>query len=531
MQFTNLLGSTVIVAMASSTMAQCTYETASYVSVCIQGVNLFCTGDTGICPRGKTESKDDVATKANEAACVGLERNNGYEMSNSHNNYIGMDITKVPKPAAVLDVAKVRKHCSSMMDVANNLGVGFRAHVKTHKTREVTELQLGDSIEEAKLAVSTVAEIEHLLPLLETYLSRGRKVNVLYAIPLPPFQVPRIAPIAQKLGPGSLSFIIDHPSQLPALSRFRELAGFPAGVFIKVDTGYHRAGIPASSLNKGGLVQEISRLESEDKLFLMGLYSHSSLSYQGATPRQALDSLTGEIAGCIPVLGELRKFYKSDRTLTISVGASPQANAMGNLLDNGISEPGIARELQGYLQNFSSGEIEGFKALLEVHAGVYSIMDLQQLATRARESFEGYEDEIALSVIAEVVSVYNDGERQQPEVLVAVGTLGLGREPCHNYRGWGVVSSRNFPRLAGSERRLIVDRISQEHSILAWEVAEGEDKKLLPAIPLEVGQSVFIYPNHACVTGAMYRSYFVVDSAERGAENRIQAVWDRAIGW
>ncbi|KAH7417432.1 putative serine dehydratase domain-containing protein [Cadophora sp. MPI-SDFR-AT-0126] len=452
-------------------------------------------------------------------------------MSSGHIKYVGMEASQVPKPAAILDVAKVRKHCSSMLEVVKSLGVGFRPHVKTHKTKVVTELQIGDSTEEAKLAVSTVAEIEHLLPLLETYLSRGRKVNVLYAIPLPPSQVSRIAPLAQKLGPGSLSFIIDHPSQLPALSRFRELAGFPAGIFIKVDTGYHRAGLPASSLNKGGLVQDISRLESQDQVYLMGLYSHSSLSYQGATPREALDSLTGEIAGCIPALGELRKFYKSDRTVTISVGASPQANSMRSLLDNGMSESGIAAEVQGYIRKFSSGEIEGMKVSLEVHAGVYSIMDLQQLATRARESFEGYEDEIALSVVAEVVSVYNDGERQQPEVLVAVGTLGLGREPCHNYRGWGVVSSRSSPRLLGSERRLIVDRISQEHSILAWEVADGENKKSLPTIPLEVGQSVFIYPNHACVTGAMYRSYFVVDSAEKGAENRIQAVWNRAIGW
>ena len=78
MQFTNLLSSTIILAMVSSTMAaDCSYATGSYVSVCTQGVNLFCTGDTGICPRGMTESKDDVATKANEDACVGLKQNDG----------------------------------------------------------------------------------------------------------------------------------------------------------------------------------------------------------------------------------------------------------------------------------------------------------------------------------------------------------------------------------------------------------------------------------------------------------------------
>lgn len=47
--------------------------------------------------------------------------------------YVGTSIDDVPKPALVLDVAKARRHCKSMLDAAKALGVGFRAHVKTHK--------------------------------------------------------------------------------------------------------------------------------------------------------------------------------------------------------------------------------------------------------------------------------------------------------------------------------------------------------------------------------------------------------------
>jgi D-serine deaminase-like pyridoxal phosphate-dependent protein len=158
-------------------------------------------------------------------------------------------------------------------------------------------------------------------------------------------------------------------------------------------------------------------------------------------------------------------------------------------------------------------------------------MDLQQVAARSKESMKGYEDEIALSVIAEVISVYNDGERKQPEALIAVGTLGLGREPCQGYRGWGVVSTRSTSSLTGCDRRLIVDRISQEHAILAWEVADGEDASTLPPIPLQVGQNVLVYPNHACITGAMYKSYLIVDSSEKGMEGQIRAIWNRTGGW
>ncbi|KAH7165200.1 putative serine dehydratase domain-containing protein [Dactylonectria macrodidyma] len=452
---------------------------------------------------------------------------------NEISDHVGQKITKVPKPAAVLDVAKIRKHCSSMLEAAHSLGVGFRAHVKTHKTIEVTSLQIGDSKEDAKLIVSTVAELEHLLPLLERYMRDGRRISVLYGIPLPPSQVPRLAKIARRLGPESIVFMIDHPSQLGALRLFHKKAGFAAGVYIKVDTGYHRAGLPAASLNKGNLVQEIFHLEEQNEAYLVGLYSHSSLSYGGDKPVDAFDSLTSEIKGCLEAMQELRKHYKGNRVISVSVGASPQAITLQNLVNNGLSADVLnaAAELKSLLEAFSSGDVGGIAASLEIHAGVYSILDLQQLSTKSKESFQGYEEEIALTVAAEVVSVYNDHERYQPEVLIAVGTLGLGREPCQGYHGWGVVSTQNTPSLLGSERRLVVDRISQEHAILAWEMAEGEDPAFMPPIPLDVGQTVFVYPNHACVTGAMYKSYLVVDSSREDGRGRVIDNWKRCSGW
>lgn len=47
--------------------------------------------------------------------------------------YVGKDIFEVPKPAVVLDRAKMRRHCQSLSNAMDSLGVSFRAHVKTHK--------------------------------------------------------------------------------------------------------------------------------------------------------------------------------------------------------------------------------------------------------------------------------------------------------------------------------------------------------------------------------------------------------------
>lgn len=49
--------------------------------------------------------------------------------------YVGKHIADVQAPAAILDLAVVRRNCRLMLEASEKLGVGFRAHVKTHKVR------------------------------------------------------------------------------------------------------------------------------------------------------------------------------------------------------------------------------------------------------------------------------------------------------------------------------------------------------------------------------------------------------------
>ncbi|KAF5009932.1 hypothetical protein FDECE_3874 [Fusarium decemcellulare] len=461
--------------------------------------------------------------------------------------YVGKDIHDVPKPAVILDAARVRRHCDSMRGAANALDVGFRAHVKTHKvspailttgtcsssmqTVEATRLQIGEGSDDIKLVVSTLAEIDHLLPLLREYQTAGRKLDILYGIPLPRSQVPRLAALGAELGNDSISVLIDHPSQLDAVKTFSQHAKFPARVFLKVDTGYHRAGLPPSSINKNGLIETLAELESKGEAVLVGLYSHSSLSYKDTTADQAMANLEGEIQGCVDALQTHSHLFPKDKEIAVSVGASPQVTAIENLIswDGHLST--AAASLNKAISTVSTGQPGGLQTKLELHAGVYSILDMQQVSTHSRLSLGSYEDEVAISVVAEICSVYNDKERSQPEALVAVGVLGLGREPCPSYPGWGVISQASIKPQSNLNRRLIIERISQEHSIIAWEHDQGDNTDNLPAIPLEVGQSVVIFPNHACITGALYGWYLVVDSSDEKNPTKVVDVWVRASGW
>ncbi|KAM0512070.1 hypothetical protein ACHAPE_009218 [Trichoderma viride] len=425
----------------------------------------------------------------------------------------------------------MHRHCQSLLDAVEYLGVDFRAHIKTHKTLEGVRLQAGDAKKEARLVASTVAEIEFLRPLVREFIESGRSVNILYGIPLPPSQVDRLAAIARQLGRGTISVMIDHTSQLSHVARFAEQASFPAGVYLKVDTGYHRAGLPPSGLNKDDLVSKLMELDNQGTINFIGLYSHSSLSYNDSTAEQAMANLKGELSGCLDALEENARLFSSDREITISIGASPQVTSIENLVgpEGKLSEG--AQTLKQTLHNVVTGRHCGFRTRLELHAGVYSVLDVQQLSTNSRAHFGDYEDEIAVSVMAEICSIYNDGERQQPEALLAVGVLGLGREPCAAYEGWGIVDRDAYsPDTPNPDRRLIVKRVSQEHSIVSWGlINEQGDGDSQHPIPLQVGQTVRIYPNHACITGALYGWYYVVDSSENG--ERVVDVWERANAW
>lgn len=388
---------------------------------------------------------------------------------------------------------------------------------------EGMRLQVGEFTRPVKIVVSTLAELEFLRPALDAIKGTNRSINVLYGIPLPASQVERLAMLGRGMGRDSISVLIDHPDQIAYLSRFTAIAGFPPSVFLKVDTGYHRAGLPPHGLDKNGLITSLMQLEKNGEACFLGLYSHSSLSYNDSTPEDAMAHLESEIQGCLAALEHSADLISRADPICLSVGASPQVTAIEHFSRNDKFSASL-ESLRKTIQSVTNGKTSGVRTELELHAGVYSLLDVQQMSTKARSWLGAFEDEIGVSVVTEVVSVYNDHEREKPEALLAAGCLALGREPCAAYKGWGVVHRGSYSLDVTPTSRLIVARVSQEHSIVSW-----EDNNEKP-IPLTVGQTIRVFPNHACITGAMYPWYLVVDS-DSTDHTSIVDVWIRASGW
>lgn len=47
--------------------------------------------------------------------------------------FVGKTLHDVPTPSIVLDLAKLEVNCQRMIDAADKNGIGWRAHIKTHK--------------------------------------------------------------------------------------------------------------------------------------------------------------------------------------------------------------------------------------------------------------------------------------------------------------------------------------------------------------------------------------------------------------
>ena len=93
--------------------------------------------------------------------------------------FLGKRLVELPTPSLILDRSLLRKNCTAMLDVCSKLGVGFRAHVKSHKTLELSQMQVGaEQSQPANFIVSTIAEAENLLPYLCYAQGVGREASV-----------------------------------------------------------------------------------------------------------------------------------------------------------------------------------------------------------------------------------------------------------------------------------------------------------------------------------------------------------------
>ncbi len=363
----------------------------------------------------------------------------------------------IQTPAFLVDRARMQRNCDAMREKARSSGVSFRPHVKTHKSVEIGRMQHAGAA--GPITVSTLAEAE-------AFAREGMR-DITYAVPIAPEKLQRVESLAARVD--RLSILVDSEVALRAIEEYGTSRGTTFDVFLKVDCGYHRAGVDPGSPDSVRLAMALARSES---VRFQGLLTHAGHSY-AARDLEEIRRIAAEEASC---LTRFRALLESEGIPDVrrSVGSTPTAAV-----------------------------VDRFSECDEVRPGNYVFFDAFQ-ATIGSCSL----DDVAVSVLTTVVGSYPE----RKTLIVDAGALALSKDvgPVHvdSRFGFGIVCDLDLRPLP-----MRIEALSQEHGKISAQ----------SAVP--VGTRLRIVPNHSCLTAAMFETYQIVD---RG---RIVDQWKPVRGW
>ena len=341
-------------------------------------------------------------------------------------------------PALLLHRDAVERNVARMAERARTLGVALRPHVKTHKCPTLGELQRKHGAH--GITVSTLAEAE-------AFIASGFD-DLTWAFPLDAGHLPRVRELAQR---ATLRVVTDD------LATARALAGTDLHVWLKVDCGYHRAGVDPASPYGLEVARELGR---ERGLVFDGILSHSGHAYKTHRREEAAAVAEDERRVMVEFAERLRN--EGIPVRGVSVGSTPAMCAATNLA-----------------------------GVTEARPGNYVFYDRTMVLIGCCG-----EDDVGVTVLASVVS-------HQPgaaHFITNAGALALSKDtgPAHVDGAPAMGAVRGHPDL-------FLASLSQEHGI----VRAPSPVALEGRFP--VGSTVEMVPNHSCLTVAHFDAFDVVE--------------------
>jgi D-serine deaminase-like pyridoxal phosphate-dependent protein len=225
-----------------------------------------------------------------------------------------MSFDRVPTPALLLDLDVLERNLSRMADRCARMGVALRPHIKTHKCLEIAERQR--DLGARGITVSTLHEAR-------VFAEQGFD-DVTWAFPVQLTRLDEVRELAEKI---TLRLVVDTKEAAQAL----ESLGLPLHVWIKVDCGYHRAGVDPDSAEAVELARSLA---GSSRLTFDGILTHAGHTYQ-ARGREAVADVAEEERRVMTGFAE-RLRSEGIEVPEVSVGSTPGMWTVRDL--SGITE-------------------------------------------------------------------------------------------------------------------------------------------------------------------------------------------------
>ncbi len=367
----------------------------------------------------------------------------GFEVFYDDDERLDEPLAETETPCLVLDLDILERNLKRMALRMCQLKVGLRPHFKTHKCPEIAEIQ--GELQAVGFTASTLEEVRHLQDL-------GHR-DVTLAVPLILNKLPRLcADFLQR--PGILRLQVDSPEAVTALEAALADASLPAAhVWLKVDSGYHRAGVAPASDHALELAR---RLHDSERIRFDGILSHSGHAYDARGRDEVLRVAEEERRVMVDFAERLRAH--GIEVPRVSIGSTPAMSV-----------------------------IESLDGITEVRPGNYVFYDYTQVEIGSCEV-----SNCALTVISSVISSQPGAEHS----VIDAGALSLSKDPGPDRIGtsYGRIFSDYERSELEPETRVV--SLSQEHGIVNANLA--------------VGTRVRVLPNHSCLVVPNFEHYLAV---------------------
>jgi len=361
-----------------------------------------------------------------------------------------MDLQRLEKPVFIVDPRKARRNLEIMAAKAASSGVAFRPHAKTHQSAAVAEWYRPFGID--RIAVSSLD--------MACYFQAAGWIDILIAVPVNLHQITAIDALA---GSCSLQVLVESET---AAARLAADISRPLGVWIEVDTGYHRTGLPIEHRDR---IEAVARLLVRNpRLRLNGLLVHDGHTY-GAAGREEVGAIFERTLGGLRAALE-HLAARGFPGLRLSFGDTPSCSLM-----------------------------DSFPApISEIRPGNFIFYDLTQAGIGACRT-----EDIAAAVACPVISV----QPERNETILYGGAVHISKEFVlaeHGAACFGRVA-RLRPDHAGWTDALpgvAVVSLSQEQGIVRG------PKEFVDAV--RIGDTLVVLPVHACLTANLHGGLFVL---------------------
>lgn len=354
-------------------------------------------------------------------------------------------MNNIKLPTLIIDTQKAGRNIKKMAEKARLSNAVFRPHFKTHQSAEVANLFKKYGVN--KITVSSVS--------MALFFAQQGWNDITVAFP---FNILEVNTINQLAIENTINLLVESEYVTRLLL---DNLKYPVGLFIKIDTGYHRTGLPANSTEIEKIITLVSQKQN---VRFKGFLTHAGHSYHARSKDEIL-SIADNAKIALNRLKQRYIIQFSD--IVSSYGDTPSCSTLDNCTGFDEIRPG----------NFV------FYDVMQYHLGSCHL------------------NEISVVVACPVVAVHSDRE----EVVIYGGAVHLSKECIEADQGfklYGYVVRLSDSGWGEPIKGAYVSGLSQEHGMVKFPAAE--------LAKVKPGNILGILPVHSCLTANLLKEQVVL---------------------